>query len=260
MLLSAAANPAWGLITRLGEAQILLPVMLLTAAWMTRRVPNPLPTLLPASMLASPPASRPASPSGRNDGRLGALVWLVSMLVAAALTTISKVAFIGYEVGFAPWDYTGISGHAMFAFVVWPVLLAVIAGRRGPAYFAAAAGVLLALVIAVSRVKVRAHSPADALLGGVLGLAAAAATLAVIWRHGVGAGFPLWAPVLILVWFLATPSWAPRSRSHDLVTKLSLAVSGRPLPYTRAQMQHAWRAQYSAEGLASRAAARTSAR
>ncbi len=252
MLLSTAANPAWGLITRLGEAQILLPVMLLTAAWMTRRVPKAMP--------ASVQGCHDIRTDVPNDGRLGALVWLLSMLVAAALTTVSKVAFIGYEAGFAPWDYTGISGHAMFAFVVWPVLLAVIAGRRGPAYFAAAAGVLLALVIAVSRVKVRAHSPADALLGGGLGLAAAAATLAVIWRHGVGGGFPMWAPVLILIWFLATPSWAPRSRSHDLVTQLSLAASGRPLPYTRAQMHHAWHAQRSAEGLASRAAARTSAR
>ncbi len=256
MLLSFASNPAWGLITRLGEAQILLPVMLLTAVWMTRRVPK----TMPAPVHGRSDRRNDGTNDSHTDGRLGALVWLLSMLVAAALTTVSKVAFIGYEVGFAPWDYTGFSGHAMFAFVVWPVLLAVIAGRRGPAYFAAAAGVLLALVIAVSRVKVRAHSPADALLGGGLGLAAAAVTLAVIWRRGVGGGFPMWAPVLMLVWFLATPSWAPHSRSHDLVTRLSLAVSGRPLPYTRAQMHHTWRAQFSAEGLASRAAARTSTR
>ena len=50
---------------------------------------------------------------------------LTTLTAAAALiTTVTKVAFIGYEVGYAPLDYTGISGHAMFAAAVLPVSIA----------------------------------------------------------------------------------------------------------------------------------------
>ncbi len=61
-----------------------------------------------------------------------ALWWLAGTAVAALVTTFTKVAFIGYEVGYAPWDYTGISGHAMFAAAVLPVLASLLAGNASP--------------------------------------------------------------------------------------------------------------------------------
>ena len=84
----------WHLLTRLGEAQILLPAMVLVTACLTWR---------------------------HGPTRL-ALGWLASTALAATITTLSKVAFIGYGVGLPALDFTGISGHAMFAAAVLPQL------------------------------------------------------------------------------------------------------------------------------------------
>jgi exonuclease III len=92
----------WGQITRLGEAQILLPAMALALVWLWRQ-----------------PGGRPL-----------ALAWLLATGVAASITTVSKVAFLGFGIGHAPLDFTGFSGHAMFAAALMPVLVRLAAGPR----------------------------------------------------------------------------------------------------------------------------------
>lgn len=210
-------SPAgWSALTRLGEAQILLPLMLGVAAWMARR---------------------PA-------GRAGACVWLLATAVAAVLTTVSKVAFIGYEVGYAPWDFTGISGHTMFACAILPVVLRVACDTGRPALqcAAVAAGVLLALAVGVSRYEVGAHSVSEIVLGVALGLPAVAVALRFIGRSTEGPSAPpRWGAVAVVAWLLTTGVVAPPSRTHDAVTRLSMALSQRAAPYTRAQMHQAWR-------------------
>ena len=87
------AGAFWPVVTRLGEAQILLPTVALLALWFARR------------------------------GRSVRLVtmWLLGLGGAIGLTALSKVAFMGYGWGCAPLDYTGISGHSMFAASVYPL-------------------------------------------------------------------------------------------------------------------------------------------
>ena len=195
----------WAQTTRLGEAQILLPAMLLALVWLARR------------------------PAG---GRL-ALAWLGATVLAAVVTTASKIAFIGYGLGWAPLDFTGFSGHAMFAAAVLPLLLRLAAG---PATRAGRGGVLalgygLALLVAVSRVQVGAHSASEAVAGFALGALASAWAL----RAGRWPALPLarWMPALLLAWAVLGVGGAPPSRTHDLVTRLALAVSGRPVAYQR---------------------------
>ena len=93
-------SDAWGLVTRLGEAQILLPAMFVALLWLVL------------------PARTPRT----------ALWWLAGTAVVALITTATKVAFFGYGIGYAPLDFTGISGHAMFAAAVLPVLAGLLAG------------------------------------------------------------------------------------------------------------------------------------
>lgn len=208
-----SVSAAWALFTRLGEAQILLPAMAAGLLWLAREQ-----------------RTRPL-----------AVAWLLAMVVATLVTTASKMAFIGWEVGYAPLDYTGISGHAMFAAVVLPVLARIAAGRAPwPwARLAIAFGYLLAAAIAVSRVETRAHSASEVVLGFVLGGAASA--LALRGTRAPEAPTPGWLAVVLLVWMLLLPLGAPPSRTHDWVTALSLRVSGRPLPYTRHAMhRQAW--------------------
>jgi membrane-associated phospholipid phosphatase len=202
------SDTGWALFTRLGEAQILLPAMAAALLW-----------------LLLTPRTRPL-----------AAVWLLSASAAALLTLLSKVAFIGWEYGYEPWDFTGLSGHSMFAGAVWPVLWRIAAGRAPRPWprLAIAAGMLLAAGIALSRVVTGAHSASEAVLGLMTGLAASA--LALRGTRAPEAPTPGWLAVALAAWLLALPMAAPPSRSHDLVTRLSLKLSGRIAPYTRGAM------------------------
>ncbi len=199
----------WTLVGRLGEAQVLLPAVLAAAAWLAWR------------------GGAPRKAAG----------WLAAIGVAAALTTATKLAFIGWGVGSAALDFTGISGHAMFAAAILPVLLGMAASgsRTGRSAGGAAAGLALAALIAVSRVVTGAHSASEAAAGFALGAAAAAALLA----HGgpPPRGRPArWLALPLAAWLLLVPAGMPPSRTHDAVTRLALALSGRAAPCTRADL------------------------
>jgi len=204
------SNEFWLFISRFGEAQILLPAMLLALLWLALQ----------------PPA------------RALALNWLAAVVAATVLTTASKVAFIGFGIGFAPLDYTGISGHAMFSAAILPVLLRVPVAHAAPrrAAWASAIGYGLAVLIAVSRIHVGAHSPVEVVLGNGLGLLASAWALR--FAPPPGRRAPLWLPAALALWLAMLPGTAPPSNTHGMVTALALEISGRPTPYTRSQMRH----------------------
>ena len=88
----------WLYVTRLGEAEIVLPVMLVSMGWLLRRPGH---------------ARLVARWSGLAAG-------------AVLVTLATKVAFIGFGIGVAVIDFTGVSGHAMFAALVYPLLAGVL--------------------------------------------------------------------------------------------------------------------------------------
>jgi membrane-associated phospholipid phosphatase len=198
----------WTQVTRLGEAQILLPAMALAMVWLWRQ------------------------PGGAPLAR----AWLLATGVVAGITTVSKVAFLGFGIGFAPLDFTGFSGHAMFAAALMPVLVRLAAGPRSAdaRRRVLLLGYLLALAVAVSRVKVGAHSASEVVSGYLLGAAASALAL----RAGRWPALALarWMPAALVAWAVVAVVGAPASRTHDAVTRLSLALSGQAQPYQRWQM------------------------
>ena len=203
----------WSLISRLGEAQILLPAALLASVWLWRR----------------------------ETGRPLVTLWLPLLCLAILLTTASKVAFLGWGVGLPAVNFTGVSGHAMFAAAVYPLLVGAVAaplsqmGQR----LSLLAAYALALLVGVSRVEIDVHSYSEVLAGLLLG--SAASTIAIALAHMPHAKVRGWLPVGLGVWLVLTPAGAPPSRTHDWVTRLSLALSGRDTPYTRTEMLNAWR-------------------
>ena len=148
-------EPFWDLITRLGEAQILLPTALLLAAWF----------------------------AWRGHSRRLAVTWLLGIATATLVTTASKVAFIGYGVGWPALNFTGVSGHSMFAAAIYPLAgIAVASAVAGPQSISwqrvgLMVGVVLAIVVGVSRVAISAHSWSEVLLGLAVGGAASAMAL-----------------------------------------------------------------------------------
>lgn len=211
-------EPLWQVVTRLGEAQILLPVALLAALWLWQR----------------------------DSGRPLVKWWLPLLVMAVCVTTATKVAFLGFGVGLPVVNFTGVSGHAMFAAAVYPLLLgsaaAALAPRTQRVVVAAAYG--LALVIGLSRVALHAHSYSEVLAGLLLGGAASACAIAL--AHLPHTAVRWWMPMVLALWLALTPAHAPPSRTHGWVTQLSLALSGRTVPYTRAEMLDAWRARRAA--------------
>ena len=201
----------WHLITRLGEMQILLPAALLALLTMLRR-----------------PDSRPL-----------AGWWLVFLLASALLTTASKLAFMGWGIGSAAMDFTGISGHAMFAAAVYPLLLGTLASHASPLVqrLAIGAGFMLALLIGISRLEVGAHSVSEVIAGLLLGGTASAGAMALARLPRAVIGPVL--PVLIAAWVGVMPLHAPPSQTHDLVTRLALRLSGQQTPHTRANLLQA---------------------
>jgi membrane-associated phospholipid phosphatase len=199
---------AWQLVTRLGEAQILLPMLAAVLAWFVAR--------LKALAVAR--------------------AWVLCIALATMLTTASKIAFIGYGLGWAPWNFTGISGHAMFAAAVMPLLAATVASTATPRVhgWTLLGGYLVAGLIAWSRVRLGAHSGSEALAGWLLGSAASGMAL---WRaEAPHTHAPKAMVVGAVVWLLVTPVGAPPSPTHGWVTRIALALSGHEVPYTREWM------------------------
>jgi membrane-associated phospholipid phosphatase len=210
------SRAAWQLFTRLGEAQLLLPAAAVVV-WLLLRE---------------------RAPSAGPGQRGLALQWLLRLAIAAALTTASKLAFIGWGLGSAAIDFTGISGHTTFATATYPLLLAAAMPATWPLarQAGALAGVALALAVGLSRLMVDAHSVSEVLAGVLVGGWAGwlALRLRALRPH-----FSAWLSPLIGLWFVTAPAYAPPSQSHELVTRLALGLSGRAQPYTRADLRRA---------------------
>ncbi len=197
-------------LTRLGEAQILLPAAVL-------------------GLVAAGRAGLPAT-----------VRWMVLTGAGASLTLLSKLAFIGWGVGWAWADFTGVSGHTLFASAVLPPLALLLAKGRTAATRSPAIGlaVTLAAAVGVSRVLLGAHSVSEVLAGWALG----GATSALAWPglsrlvHRSGQPAHSWPALAVLLWGVLAVEQAAPSRSHERVTALALHLSGRSEPYQRADL------------------------
>jgi membrane-associated phospholipid phosphatase len=204
------ADDFWGFVSRFGEAQILLPSLAAVTLW----------------WFFTRPATRPI-----------AAVWLACLAAATVLTTLSKLAFIGWGLGWAALDFTGISGHSMFAATVLPMLLAAATATRAVGVRRAGfvAALAFAALVAVSRVMVDAHSVSESVAGFATG--ALASGLALRWAAAPAVRLPLglFAGVALGLAFLLAKT--PTAPTHALVTRIAMALAGNSQPYTREMLR-----------------------
>ena len=207
----------WHVVTRLGEMQIVLPAGLMTASalyW---------------------------SAGARNTVRK----WIGMVALATLLTIASKLAFIGWGLGWPEANFTGISGHAMLAAALYPLILAGLVSGKGVAWRKGAAtfGFGLAILIGMSRIIVGAHSASEVVAGLLLGCAASGAAIDLDALAHAAAGRALGA--VAAVWFILMPVYAPPSQTHSIIVRASLALSGHKAPHTRNDMLRTARKQVS---------------
>jgi membrane-associated phospholipid phosphatase len=116
------------------------------------------------------------------DSRGLAWRWACLFLGVAGLVAGSKLAFMAWGLGLRRLDFIGLSGHSALAAVVWPALFALVCEGSSQRWrwVATGCGLLLALLIAVSRLMLHLHSVAEVVSGLLVG---AAAVLLFLWRH-----------------------------------------------------------------------------
>lgn len=204
----------WPIPTRLGEMQLLLPAALIAIWRMHREV----------------------------DARPLAAWWLLALAVATLITTATKVAFIGWGVGSAWLNFAGISGHAMFAGAIFPVLMGAFASHAKPwlQRIAIAAGFGLAALVGLSRAMVDAHSVSEIVAGLLFG-GVASLSLTLLHRLPRAVMGPRLAVVVVAAWLLVGMLGAPESPTHSLVTRLALSIAGKAEPYTREDLLKEYR-------------------
>jgi membrane-associated phospholipid phosphatase len=195
----------WPLITRLGEVELLAPAALI-AIWRMRR---------------------------DADTRPLAAWWLLSLGIATLITTTTKVAFIGWGLGSAWLNFTGVSGHSMFAGAIFPVLLGVFAShaKLWVQRSAITVGFCLAVLVGVSRSMLDAHSVSEIAAGLLLG-GVASLSLTLLHRLPRAVMGPRTA-LVVSVWLLVGVMGAPELPTHSFVTRLALSIAGKEAPYTR---------------------------
>ncbi|PUA17166.1 membrane-associated phospholipid phosphatase [Glaciimonas sp. PCH181] len=160
--------------------------------------------------------------------------WCVLFGAGLLIVLATKIAFVGWGIGIRDLDFTGISGHAMRATAVMPVMLyLMLQNTRRPLLVAGVLlGLLFGVLIGISRLVVNVHSisevVAGCLLGGIISIvflliAAPLPKPAIRW----------WYIGLSLIVMLGA-SRAEPVPSQRWVRDVSLYLAGHDRPYIRA--------------------------
>lgn len=206
-ILTLQSSPFWLLITQLGSSSLLLPIMVisLVSLWLT------------------------------NQKRV-AYFWAVALGLAISVTVISKLMFMGWGVGVALIDFTGVSGHTLLATSIFPILFfsAYRGEQKKTKSIGLWLGLLLSFVVGISRVVIGAHSVSEVIAGWILGLMVCVFVLNAIQSHRQRFAYlQLIGLVCVLGFGSTTPNYLP---AHGVLTKLALLMSGHDKPYTRSDL------------------------
>jgi membrane-associated phospholipid phosphatase len=168
-----------------------------------------------------------------GEGRL-AFWWGTLFAAGMGAVVATKIAFIGWGVGIDALDFTGISGHAMRAGAVLPVMSYLALQKSSPAL--RAGGVSLgfagAILIGISRLEVHAHSVSEVVSGMLLGSAVALGFMRMAGAMGSHV-LNRTRIALSLIALLAASCTGPAPTQHWIV-KATLYLTGHEQPHMRA--------------------------
>ncbi|MEJ8824388.1 phosphatase PAP2 family protein [Variovorax humicola] len=199
----------WLALTWLGDSGLLLPAAASVTLWLS--------------------LSRRTWPTAR--------LWVVMFGGVGLIVLCSKLAFMGWGIGSARFNFTGFSGHTALSGSIWPVVFWLMASRRRhPVRVGAAfAGWALALVIGVSRLALFAHSSSEVVTGLVLGVATSAGFLLLQEGrpHSRIPAVVIAVSLLLPLTFLSPGTPAP---TQGLLEGVAKWLAGTDRVYTRADL------------------------
>lgn len=163
--------------------------------------------------------------------------WCGLLCSLLTLTVASKILFIGWGLGMPALDFTGISGHALRATFIFPVLSYLVMRTAAPSWRIASVltGLALGALIGLSRVKLHAHSESEVVAGCVLGGAASAMFLHLFEQPR---NFVLDRAVVVFsfIGLIAATFLTPAPTQRWMISS-ALYISGHDRPYVR----HGWK-------------------
>jgi len=196
---------SWTLITDFGDSAVMLPAAATIALWL-----------------------------GAGGAWRAMAAWLLSFGLGAAAVVGTKIAFLGWGIGIATLNFTGISGHTMLATAVTLTAIHLLtAGVPRPLRLGLmAVGLACALTVGISRLALDAHSVSEVCSGLIIGGLVTAGF--VLGSHRLA--IPVLAPGLMLasLAIVCIAMHGHQAGAQGLIERISLYLSGHGQPYTRA--------------------------
>jgi hypothetical protein len=193
---------SWTLIIDIGHTAVMLPMAGAIAAWLM---------------------------AGRAWKM--ALCWCIMFAAGLSVVALSKIAFLGWEVGIPSLDFKALSGHALRATAVIPVLFFVvlqgtsISWRTGGVVF----GIGVSVGLGVLLVHFKFHTASEVIASFVLGTFVSLGYMRIATTLPAPR-FNRWTVPLSMIVFIVFFSVKPSSINHRLVD-VALYLSGRDRPY-----------------------------
>jgi len=168
------------------------------------------------------------------------VAWSTTLFIGALVTLISKLAFIGWGLGVASLDFTGVSGHTLLATAILPVVFSLLPLSRPWSALAFILGLCLVVLVGWSRVVLGAHSWSEVVAGWCLGALISGSVLVLMRlsmrNHPVLPGMRWLIATSLLVMSVFSQSIAETLPVQPLVVDLALKLSGHEHPFNRTDL------------------------
>ncbi len=166
-----------------------------------------------------------------------AAYWCLTFCATGAVVSLTKVAFMGFGLGNAHLNFTGVSGHTAMAATLWPVMLWLLSGRfSGTArVLAVGVGYLIPVMVGVSRLLLSYHSTSEVITGLMLGFTLSSAFL-VSQRRVRLQRFSALQLCVALVLPLLLLSQGRLATTQQFLQRLSVQIAGIEHPWTRGDL------------------------
>ncbi|MGB9096405.1 phosphatase PAP2 family protein [Erwinia sp.] len=173
----------------------------------------------------------------KNSDRRAVWYWALAFCAAGAIVSLSKIAFLGYGIGSARYNFTGFSGHSAMSATLWPVMLWLLSGRFKPAWrtCAVVVGYLIPLMVGASRLVLNYHSTSEVIAGLILGFTLSTAFL-VSQRRSELQGFSTAQLCLALLLPLLLMSHGRIATTQQFLQRLSVQIAGVDHAWTREEL------------------------
>jgi len=195
----------WTLITNFGDSAVMLPAAVMIALWLVA-----------------------------GGAWRAAFVWLSAFGAGTVLVVGTKIAFLGWGVGSAQLDFTGVSGHTMLATSV--TLTAIHLLSRGlperHRLMLLAIGLAGTLAVGMSRLALEAHSASEVCAGLAIG-GLVAGGFALSSRQMAPPKLPPGLMIAVLA-MVCVMMHGHQAGAQGLIARLALYLSGHGAVYTRA--------------------------